>query len=110
MRPISILYIHNSAHIAGGNRALLGLFDHLNPARFRAVSVLPARGPMEVELRMRGVPHLVLPFEAALTRSGVQALRLVSRLGRVLLSQRIRFVHANDSLCYRHASIAARML
>lgn len=110
MRPISILYIHNSAHIAGGNRALLGLFDYLNPGRFRAVSVLPARGPMESELRRRGVPHVVLPFDAALTRSSVQAMRLVSRLVRVLVSHRIRFVHANDSLCYRHASIAARML
>ncbi|MDB6088781.1 MAG: mshA 2 [Gammaproteobacteria bacterium] len=110
MRPISILYIHNSAHIAGGNRALLGLFDHLNPDRFRAVSVLPTRGPMESELRMRGVPHLILPVEAALTRSSVQGLRLVSQLGRVLVSQRIRFVHANDSRCYRHASVAARML
>jgi glycosyltransferase involved in cell wall biosynthesis len=110
MRPISILYIHNSAQIAGGNRALLGLFDYLNPGRFRAVSVLPTRGPMESELRRRGVPHLVLPFEAALTRSPVQAMKLVSRLAQVLVSHRIRFVHANDSLCYRHASIAARML
>jgi glycosyltransferase involved in cell wall biosynthesis len=110
MRPISILYLHNSAQIAGGNRALLGLFEYLNRDRFRAVSVLPASGPMEEELRIRGVPHLVIPFEAALSHSGLQAMKLVWQLGWVLAREKIRLIHANDGLCYRHASIAARLL
>jgi glycosyltransferase involved in cell wall biosynthesis len=109
MRPVSILYIHNSAQIAGGNRALLGLFDYLNRDRFRAVSVLPASGPMEQELRVRGVPHFVMPIEATLTRGRLQALQLVWRLGRVFIRERIRLLHANDGLCYRHASIASRL-
>src|SRR5579864_4328695 len=109
MRPIPVLYIHNSAHIAGGNRALLGLFDYLDRDRFRAVSVLPAPGPMEEELRIRGVPHRFMPFEAAQTGSRLQGVKLLWRLSGVLIRENIRLIHANDGLCYRHTSIAARL-
>jgi glycosyltransferase involved in cell wall biosynthesis len=108
--PVSILYIHNSAQIAGGNRALLGLFDYLNRGRFRAVSVLPASGPMEQELRARAVPYRVVPFEAALTGGPLQAMQLVWRLGLLCSKEKIRVLHANDGRCYRHASVAARLL
>jgi glycosyltransferase involved in cell wall biosynthesis len=109
MRPASILYIHNSAQIAGGNRALLGLFDYLNRDRYRAVCVLPACGPMEQELRDRGVPHFVMPLEATLSGGRLRAMQLVCRLGRVFIREKIRLLHANDCLCYRHASLATRL-
>jgi glycosyltransferase involved in cell wall biosynthesis len=109
MRPASILYIHNSAQMAGGNRVLLSLFEHLNRDRYRAVSILPASGPMEQELRSRAVPHRVVPFEPALTGGRAQALLLLWRLSRALRQEKIQLIHANDSLCYRHASIAARL-
>lgn len=107
--PVAVLYIHNSAQIAGGNRALLGLFDHLNRDRFRPVSVLPTNGPMQDELRARGVPHVVVPLEAALAGSPLRALQLIWRLSGLYRREGIRLLHANDGLCYRHASIAARM-
>ena len=107
--PVSVLYIHNSAQIAGGNRALLGLFDHLNRERFRPVSVLPASGPMEEALRARGVPHRVVPLEAALTRGRLAALQVIWRLSWLCRREGIGLLHANEGLCYRHASIAARL-
>jgi glycosyltransferase involved in cell wall biosynthesis len=110
MRPTSVLYVHNSANIAGGNRALLGLFDYLDRNRFQAVSVLPSPGPMEDELRARGVRSLVLPFELALNRGRLHGMRLVWSLARVVRGERIALVHANDALTYRHASIPARLL
>lgn len=104
--PVPILYIHNSAQIAGANRVLLGLFDHLDRDRFRAVSILPAAGPMAEELSKRGVQYRVLPLEAALTGGRLQALRLVWQLGEVFSREKIRLLHANEALCYRYASIA----
>lgn len=110
MTPVPVLYVHNSAHIAGGNRALLGLFDHLDRKRFRPVAVLPEEGPMEGELRARGVRYRVVPYEAALVGGALEATQVVFAMARALLAEGIRIVHANDGRCYRHASIAASWL
>lgn len=110
MTPVPVLYVHNSAQIAGGNRALLGLIDHLDRRRFRPVCVLPEGGAMEEELRTRGVRYRVVPYVTALTGGTFKSLNVVLALARVLLAERIRIVHANDGRCYRHVSIAARWL
>jgi len=108
--PLTVLYVHNSAEIAGGNRALLGLLENLNRERFRPLSLLPGHGPMEQELHSRDVPHLIVPIDRALRQGGLHALALIWRLARVLIRERVRLVHANDTLCYRYPSIAARLL
>jgi glycosyltransferase involved in cell wall biosynthesis len=110
MRVVPILYIHNSAQIAGGNRALLGLFDHLDRNRFGPISVLPAPGPMEEELRTRRVPTAIVEFEAALAAGRLRSTQLVWRFARLMFRQNVRLLHANDVRCYRHAAIAAQIL
>ena len=110
MTPVPVLYVHNSAQIAGGNRALLGLFDHLDRQRFRPVSLLPEEGPMAEELRARGVRYRVVPWEAALRGGALEATEVVFGMARALLAEGIRIVHANDGRCYRHVSIAASWL
>jgi glycosyltransferase involved in cell wall biosynthesis len=106
--PASVLYIHNSAQIAGANRALLGLFDYLDRGRFRPVSVLPGAGPLEAELRARGVPYRIVAFDAI--AGTLHGAKVVTSLAVASLGERIRLLHANDYLSYRHASIAARLV
>ena len=107
---VPILYVHNSASIAGGNKMLLTLFDELQESEFRPVSVLPADGPMEHELRRRDIPYVVLDLHQIAHGGRLTSLRLGARIASWMLRQRARLVHANDPRYYRVASVAARCL
>ncbi len=107
-KPQTLLYIHNAAKIGGGNKVLLSLMEHLNRERFRPVSILPSRGPMEAELTARGVPFHIVPLQSALAGTRWGAVRCTLAMARVFLRERPALMHANGVLSYRYASFAAR--
>ncbi len=56
----TVLYLHNSSQISGGERSLLGLWSLLDRERYRPVAVLPSEGPLADEARKLGVMVVIL--------------------------------------------------
>ena len=110
MTRTSVLYVHNSALIGGGNKMLLALFDQLRDSEFRAVAVLPGPGPMEAELRRRDVPFSIVDLEQALRGGRPSGLRSVFGLLRCMRRHEVRLVHGNGPMYYRYAGMAARCM
>jgi glycosyltransferase involved in cell wall biosynthesis len=106
-RPISILFTHTASLVGGGNKVLLSLFAGLDRSRYRPISILPERGPMQAELGKIEVPSVVLDLRPGQGRiaMGVAAIRLARHIAK----ERVAIVHANDPFTYRVASIAAGM-
>jgi glycosyltransferase involved in cell wall biosynthesis len=105
----AVLYVHNSSLIGGGNRVLLGLFDRLKRDGVTPISVLPAVGPMEGELKARGVPYVVLALREVLDGGYRDTIRAAWRLAQLMMRRRVALLHANGPGYYRVASLAARL-
>jgi glycosyltransferase involved in cell wall biosynthesis len=107
--PARVLYAHNSSEIGGGNRMLLTLLDHLPRERFSACSLIPRRGPLEAELRGRGVPVVRLDALGPLRRRSLisQSTALLG-LALELGWRRFDLLHANGPLSYRLPALALR--
>lgn len=56
----TILYLHNSVEISGGEKSLLGLWSVLDRQRYRPVAVLPSEGRLADAARSIGVGVYVL--------------------------------------------------
>ena len=89
---------------------LLSLFDQLREGPFHPVAVLPGAGPMQEQLRWRGIPHTILNLNHALHKGRSASLRTAIRLGAWMLRKRVRLLHANGPAYYRCASVAAKYL
>ena len=106
-RPARVLFVHNSARIGGGERALLTLLARLPRDRFEPLSLVPRRGPLTVELGRLGSPTLcwdiLTPWRVGSTVRIAAAL-----LGLLVLVRwrRIDLLHANGPLGYRLSSLA----
>jgi glycosyltransferase involved in cell wall biosynthesis len=60
MTPVVLAELAGSAAYGGGERYLELLFDHLDPARYRALLICPEPGPFVKRMEKRGVEtHLV---------------------------------------------------
>ena len=108
--PLTVLYVHNASTVGGGNKVLLGLFDHIDRQRFLPISILPAPGPMESELAARHVSfHVVSQDRTLATQSRVEAVRCTLEFVCVVMKARPALLHANGVLSYRYASLACRL-
>jgi glycosyltransferase involved in cell wall biosynthesis len=108
---VKILYVHRGAEIAGANRALLNLFERLDRSRFQPVSLLPQKGPMETELRVRNVPyHVCDVISPTLTGGRSSQLKATWSLARLLRKEAVTLVHANTAAAYHLSSLAAKLL
>jgi glycosyltransferase involved in cell wall biosynthesis len=112
----TILYVHSSAGRYGADRQLSLLVSNLDPARYRALVVLPGDGPLAGELRDAGAEVHVRPRLAVLRRAlfnpaGVA--RVAARaaadargLARLARARGARLVHSNTSVTLGGAAAA----
>jgi glycosyltransferase involved in cell wall biosynthesis len=109
MNQQTVLYIHIAAQVAGGNKVLLGLYEHLDRSRFAPVAILPSAGPMEAELRKADVLYCIVSLDRALRRkSRMQSARTDVSMLAAFLKIRPRILHANGPIGYRFASELAK--
>ncbi|HET9074412.1 MAG TPA: glycosyltransferase [Solirubrobacteraceae bacterium] len=113
----TVLLLHSSAGRYGADRQLALLAAGLDPARFRALVVLPeVEGPLGEDLRSRGVEVLRRPLSVirrdALSPGGLA--RLGTRLGadasglaRLIRERDVALVHSNTSVVLGGAGAAA---
>lgn len=116
--PRTVLYVHSSAGRYGADRQLLAMAAGLDPARFRAVAVLPEAGPLADDLQAAGVEVIVRPRLAVLRRALFTPWGLASvagrlardraGLGRLARERGAVLVHANTSVCVGAYAAAAR--
>lgn len=110
-----VLYLHSSAGRYGADRQLLAIAAGLDPARYRALVVLPEPGELAADLRESGVDVLVRPL-AVLRRSLMSARGLgrvaaswaadAGGLGRVARTRGVALVHTNTSVTLGGAAVA----
>ncbi len=105
--PRTVVYVHATDIVAGGERSLVNLIRHLDPARFRArvacdatdefVAVVAASAPVE---RLR-CPGFRPP--------GPAALRAVRRLAQICRHADAAILHANTPRTNLYAAVAGRL-
>lgn len=105
--PRTILFLHSSAGGYGADLQLAGIVAGLDPARYRALCVLPEPGPLAGELETAGAEVLTRPL-AVLRRglarpSGIAAIARRLRRDRRELAALARergcaLVHSNTSV------------
>lgn len=104
MRPITLLFVHQSADLYGSDKMLLNLLDGLDPQRHTRIVVLPEPGPLVAALEARGIETHVA--EAAKVRRSMFSLRgireaasrmfsSVNALDAVAAGRRVDIVHSN---------------
>jgi len=59
---IPILYLHEHAHISGGETSLLLLWEHLDRQRFQPILLAPASGPLHQRANQLGVATYAAEF------------------------------------------------
>ncbi len=115
--PRTILYLHSSAGRYGADRQLHAMATGLDPARYRALVVLPEDGELSGDLRGAGVEVLVRPL--AVLRRSLMSPAGVSRvavawatdaggLGGLARRRGVALVHSNTSVTLG-GSAAARV-
>jgi len=114
--PRAVLYVHSSGRRYGADRQLAQLVTGLDPARYRAVVVLPEDGPLAIELRAADVPVHVRPQLAVLRRAlfTPRGLAGIARrvaadavvLGRIIRRHGAALVHSNTSVTLGGAAAA----
>jgi glycosyltransferase involved in cell wall biosynthesis len=105
----TVLYVHSSAGRYGADRQLLAVAGGLDPARYRAVAILPVDGPLADELGSVGIEVVLRPSLAVLRRSLFRPAGLAglarrwvadrSALGDLARERGVALVHANTSVC-----------
>ena len=103
MTPIVLAELAGSAAYGGGERYLELLFDHLDPARYRALLICPEPGPFVERMEKRGVEtHLVHlaplfnPFA-------------LWRLTRLLVRERVTILQTHGTRANFYGRIAGRL-
>ena len=113
----TVLFLHSSAGRYGADRQLALLAGGLDPARYRALVVLPeVEGPLGADLEARGVEVLRRPL-AIVRREALNARglgRLSTRVGadaaglaRLIRERDIALVHSNTSVVLGGAGATA---
>ncbi|MCW3040752.1 MAG: hypothetical protein JWM31_2657, partial [Solirubrobacterales bacterium] len=115
--PRTVLYLHSSSGRYGADRQLHAIATGLDPARYRALVVLPDDGELAQDLRAAGIEVLVRPL-AVLRRSLMSAGGLsrvaaawaadAGGLGRLARLRGVALVHSNTSVTLG-GSAAARV-
>jgi glycosyltransferase involved in cell wall biosynthesis len=111
----TVLMLHSSAGRYGADRQLHALATGLDPARFRAIVVLPEPGELAGDLRDAGVEVLIRPL--SVLRRSLMSPRGVGRvaaswaadaggLGRLARRRDVALVHTNTSVTLGGAAAA----
>jgi glycosyltransferase involved in cell wall biosynthesis len=101
------MYVANSSKIGGGNRVLMQMARGLDPRRFQPFVVIPTAGPMVRWARETGIDYAVVADGDV---DGRRSLLLrAGTLIRLIVSRRIKVVHAMAPCCYRAAGLAGRL-
>jgi glycosyltransferase involved in cell wall biosynthesis len=107
MAPRSVLYVHSSAGRYGADNQLLHIARGLDPARYRALVVLPFEGELADALRDAGVEVVIQPLavlrRADINPAGLARIARAARADRVVLGgltrdRDIELVHSNTSV------------
>ncbi len=115
--PRTVLVLHSSAGLYGADVQLLAIARGLDPARWRAVCVLPEDGPLSARLRDGGVevvlhPLAVLRRSTATPRGAVALARATRRdasvLGALAREHGVALVHDNTSVILSGGAVARR--
>jgi glycosyltransferase involved in cell wall biosynthesis len=104
--PFRVLLLHSASQIRGANKVLLCLLEELDRSRFRPLSLIPARGPLEEELRSRETPYVVVDYRPG-SWTRLSLAKALLRIRYLCVRHRVDLVHANDPATYRVASLAA---
>jgi glycosyltransferase involved in cell wall biosynthesis len=87
-----VLQVSYRSEVAGGERVLLQLCDALQAAGHEVACVLPTHGPLEEELRSRGLEAFLVPM------SKTYDLRAAWRIRSLLREQQIDVLHTHGML------------
>jgi glycosyltransferase involved in cell wall biosynthesis/GNAT superfamily N-acetyltransferase len=116
-RPRTVLFLHGSSGGYGADRQLELLATGLDPARYRALVVLPERGELGARLEDAGVELTIAPLAVLQRRLRqghglVRTARLLTSnirvLGDLARERRVSIVHSNYSLILCGQRVAAR--
>ena len=111
----SVLILHSSADLYGSDLQLLTIAQGLDPERWRAVCVLPERGPLAERLNAAGTEVVVHPLAVLRRRlaNPMGAARLArsaradrSRLTSLVREREIAVVHSNTSVVLSGQAVA----
>ena len=112
----TVLYVHSSAGRYGADRQLALLVANLDPARYRALVVLPEDGPLAGHLRDAGAEVHVRPglavvrralfHPAGVARVTARAAADARALARLARARGARLVHSNTSVTLGGAAAA----
>lgn len=116
-RPARVLFVHNwGMTMAGGERWVYNLANHLDQQHVHVVAALHTRGPLYagIEELGIGVHHVELDFlratpRAAALTSGLGVLKSALRLRQIIVANDVDIVHAFCPEAAQPAYIAARM-
>jgi len=107
-RAETVVYLHATDVLAGGERSLVNLIRHLDPARFRARVVCDATDEFVGSVTACGTPVERLRFPG-LRPPGPAAVRTVRRLARLCKQAEAAILHANTPRTNLYAALAGRM-
>jgi glycosyltransferase involved in cell wall biosynthesis len=102
-----VLFLTNAAHIGGGNRSLLSLWEGLKAHRIVPLMVCPTDGPMVGACRDAGYQCAVIEYGQPGWRHPLDTLRGARRWDALLTRVRPDLVHANDFYGARSVVLAA---
>jgi glycosyltransferase involved in cell wall biosynthesis len=102
-----VLYLTNAAHIGGGNRSLLSLWEGLKTHRIVPLPVCPADGPMVRTCLDAGYECQIVEYEQPSWRHPFGTLRGARQWETLLARVRPDLVHANDFHGARSIVLAA---
>lgn len=120
----TVLYLDHTAKLGGGEIALLDLICALDPARYRAVVVLAADGPLADRLRAAGIDTRIVPLDAAVLntrkdslgggsllhlRSAWACFRYALTLARLARALRANIIHTNSLKSDLYGGLAGRL-
>lgn len=114
--PHTVLFVHGKSELGGSDFSLLCLLKGLDRERFRAIVVVPARGPLTAEYEKHSDRLIVMPLSVVRTTANPLELgrilwRLfpsVLRLRRIIRDEQVSIVHSN-SMVSLTAPLAARL-
>src|SRR5439155_16224249 len=107
-RPRTIILVHATDIMAGGERSLLNLLRHLDRTKFRARVVCDATDDFIKEVQETGVPVTRVLFPG-LRRPGLPAWRAVRGLLASCRSSGAALLHANTPRTNFYTAVAGRL-
>ncbi|MBW2032856.1 MAG: glycosyltransferase [Deltaproteobacteria bacterium] len=90
----SVLYLHNSVNIGGGEQSLLNLWRNLNPDRYRLHLLIPSRGPLVEEARPLGMEVHYCQVPQLRPKNLVSISKTLATLSRICWHERIDIIHS----------------